>query len=234
MKYLITVFALVLATMTFAQKDVTKFLGIPVDGTKAEMMQKLKAKGFVLKNIGDTEYLEGEFNGTDVKVFIVTYKNKGYRIMLSDKHNQNESNIKIRFNNLVEQFKNNKRYLSLGDYTLSEFEDISYEMRINKKNYDAYFLQIPDMDMLQLDTLAIGEQFRNEFLKKYTPEQLEKPSEEMTQDLKSIAQSIATRVSADIMLKKPVWFRICKSFDDEYYIAMFYDNEYNKPNGEDL
>ena len=32
MKYLITVFALVLATMTFAQKDVTKFLGIPVDG----------------------------------------------------------------------------------------------------------------------------------------------------------------------------------------------------------
>ena len=53
MKYLITVFALVLATMTFAQKDVTKFLGIPVDGTKAEMMQKLKAKGFVLKNIGD-------------------------------------------------------------------------------------------------------------------------------------------------------------------------------------
>ena len=28
------------------QRDVTKFLGIPVDGTKREMRQKLKAKGF--------------------------------------------------------------------------------------------------------------------------------------------------------------------------------------------
>jgi hypothetical protein len=220
--------------ITYAQKDVTTFLGIPIDGYKSEMTQKLISKGFVPKKLGDNEFLDGEFNGEDVHIYIGTNNNKVYRIMLCDANTRSEADIKIRFNKLVSQFKNNKRYLSLGDYTLSEFEDISYEMRINKKNYDAYFLQIPDMDMLQLDTLAIGEQFRNEFLKKYTPEQLEKPSEEMTQDLKSIAQSIATRVSADIMLKKPVWFRICKSFDDEYYIAMFYDNEYNKPNGEDL
>ena len=30
----------------YAQKDVTKFLGIPVDGTKSEMIKKLKEKGF--------------------------------------------------------------------------------------------------------------------------------------------------------------------------------------------
>ena len=29
-----------------AQKDVTKFLGIPVDGFKTEMISKLKSKGF--------------------------------------------------------------------------------------------------------------------------------------------------------------------------------------------
>ena len=32
---------------------------------------------------------------------------------------------------------------------------------------------------------------------------------------------------------KPVWFRICESYG-EYYITMFYDNEYNHANGEDL
>ena len=29
-----------------AQTDVTKFLGIPVDGDKSEMISKLKSKGF--------------------------------------------------------------------------------------------------------------------------------------------------------------------------------------------
>lgn len=29
-----------------AQSDVTTFLGIPVDGTKPEMIQKLRAKGY--------------------------------------------------------------------------------------------------------------------------------------------------------------------------------------------
>ncbi len=36
-----------------------------------------------------------------------------------------------------------------------------------------------------------------------------------------------------MMFMKPVWFRICK-FYGEYYITMFYDNEYNHANGEDL
>lgn len=34
--------------------------------------------------------------------------------------------------------------------------------------------------------------------------------------------------------KKPVWFRIIERSYDRYYIAMFYDNEYNQANGEDL
>ena len=32
----------------YAEKDVTTFLGIPVDGTKEEMYQKLQSKGFVV------------------------------------------------------------------------------------------------------------------------------------------------------------------------------------------
>ena len=45
-----------------AQNDVTTFLGIPVDGSKSEMKQKLVSKGFVPKKVGENEFLEGEFN----------------------------------------------------------------------------------------------------------------------------------------------------------------------------
>ena len=34
--------------------------------------------------------------------------------------------------------------------------------------------------------------------------------------------------------KKPVWFRIEEEMYGKYYIMMFYDNEYNHANGEDL
>lgn len=78
MKRLLFIVLAMIATITsFAQqKDVTSFLGIPVDGTKTEMKQKLIAKGFVPKEIGDFERLEGEFNGHDVKVYIATNNNK--------------------------------------------------------------------------------------------------------------------------------------------------------------
>ena len=61
---------LMLGVYAFAQKDVTQFLGIPVDGTKTEMVQKLKAKGFKYNSTYD--WLEGEFNGREVVLLIAT------------------------------------------------------------------------------------------------------------------------------------------------------------------
>lgn len=49
MRYFSFLMFLMLGVYAFAQKDVTQFLGIPVDGTKTEMVQKLKAKGFKYK-----------------------------------------------------------------------------------------------------------------------------------------------------------------------------------------
>ena len=62
----------IMAISMSAQNDVTTFLGIPVDGFKSEMKQKLVSKGFVPKKVGTNEFLEGEFNGTDVHVYIAT------------------------------------------------------------------------------------------------------------------------------------------------------------------
>ena len=217
----------IMAISMSAQNDVTTFLGIPVDGFKSEMKQKLVSKGFVPKKVGTNEFLEGEFNGTVVHVYIATNNNKVYRIMLCDANTQNEANIKIRFNKLVSQFENNKRYTSLDKYTLSDEENISYEMTVNKKNYDALFYQVPNME--KVDTLALQKKVRNELLSKYTEAELKNPSEEITKEI----QNTAIKIGMEMMFMKPVWFRICESYG-EYYITMFYDNEYNHANGEDL
>ena len=226
-KLIFSLLATLLTLSLYAQNDVTTFLGIPVDGFKSEMRQKLIAKGFTPKKVGTNEYLEGEFNGTDVHIYIATNNNKVYRIMVCDANTQDEANIKIRFNKLVNQFENNKRYTALDQYTISDTEDISYEMLVHKKNFDALFYQNPDME--KVDTLALQNKIREQLLKKYKPEQLENPTEEMNQE----AQAIAMSIGMDMIFKKPVWFRICESYG-EYYITMYYDNEYNHANGEDL
>ena len=226
-KFLFSLLATLLTLGLYAQNDVTTFLGIPVDGFKSEMRQKLIAKGFTPKKLGTKEYLEGEFNGTDVLIYIVTNNNKVYRIMVCDANTQDEANIKIRFNKLVNQFENNKRYTALDQYTISDTEDISYEMLFHKKTFDALFYQNPDME--KVDTLALQNKIREQLLEKYKPEQLENPTEEMNQE----EQAIAMRIGMDMIFKKPVWFRICESYG-EYYITMYYDNEYNHANGEDL
>lgn len=226
-KLLFSLLATLLTLSLYAQNDVTTFLGIPVDGFKSEMRQKLITKGFTPKKVGTNEYLEGEFNGTDVHIYIATNNNKVYRIMVCDANTLDEANIKIRFNKLVNQFENNKRYTALDQYTISDTEDISYEMLVHKKNFDALFYQNPDME--KVDTLALQNKIREQLLEKYKPEQLENPTEEMNQEV----QAIAMRIGMDMIFKKPVWFRICESYG-EYYITMYYDNEYNHANGEDL
>ena len=54
-KILIVTLSLLLSTVIFAQNNVTQFLGIPVDGSKSAMIEKLKAKGF---SIDSSEYWE--------------------------------------------------------------------------------------------------------------------------------------------------------------------------------
>lgn len=216
-----------LVLTSFAQKDVTTFLGIRVDGFKSEMKRKLIAKGFMPKQSDGTEYFEGEFNGTDVQIFIGTNNNKVFRLMVCDKNMLSEADIKIRFNKLVSQFENNKRYTSLGKYTIPDSEDISYKMTVNNKTYEAIFYQ--NIDKSKLDTVTIINQAREELSTKYTEEELNSPTEEIQEEITSIAISKCI----DLLYKKPVWFKISK-FYGEYYISMFYDNEYNHANGEDL
>lgn len=223
-----TLLSLVLCCISIvgmAQTDVTKFLGIPVDGNKSDMMRKLKSKGFTQSPYAE-DVLTGRFNGMDVNVVIATNNDKVCRVMVCDANTMDEASIKIRFNVLCEQFKNNSKYCSLSeeDPKLKEDENISYEMTVNNKRYEAIFYQLPDT------TLAnYKEEIKSMVSSKYTKEQLENPSEEISKDI----IKMATMYALEKAFKKTVWFMISRNYG-EYYITMYYDNEYNKANGEDL
>ena len=178
-KILLSAVAILFTISTNAQADVTKFLGIPVDGTKVEMLAKLKEKGFKQSYAMGADYLEGVFNGDEVYVSPVVNGNKVWRIAVIQKTMVDEGQIKIRYNNLCKQFKNNPKYISLDDQTIPESEDISYEIIVHKKQYQANFYPLP----------------LNE--------------------------------------NKSVWFTIADMYG-KYYLIIFYDNIYNRANGEDL
>ena len=155
MRKFLTLLAMIdISASVLAQKEVTKFMGIPVDGSPSEMIKKLKAKGFTTDEdfmqaikLGGfdwdgPEWLIGRFNGERVRVSLDVEQNKVWRIYLSDKDNRDETQIKIRFNTLVRQFENNDKYVTYFDeQTIADDEDISYQMTVNNKRYDAYFLQ---------------------------------------------------------------------------------------------
>lgn len=165
---------LISSLFVYAQQDVTKFLGIPVDGSKSEMIQKLKTKGYTSSQ-HNKGILVGEFNGMNVNIHVVTNNNKVYRIMACDVNSIDKGEIKIRFNRLCEQFKKNSKYLSLKDYTIPDDEDISYEMTVNSKKYEAVFYQAP----LVVDSVETANKLRAALLVKYTEEQLANPTEEI-------------------------------------------------------
>ena len=232
----------------------TKFMGVPIDGSRSEMISKLKQKGFTYNTRND--YLEGEFNGRDVFIYIVTNKEKVYRVFVADKKFVDEAQIKIWFNNLVSQFEHNKNYYSSdSSQYIKENERISYQMSVNKKYYDARFYQKNDNDLCfpielldNIDSIqyeGMHEQihsFAVELCKTIANDYYEKHYLAETKDLnelevfefdKNLLKVAAYVVGPMQWLNRKVWFRIYENYGN-YSIGIYYDNLYNAPNGEDL
>lgn len=132
-------FLLFSAALCAQERYVTHFLGIPVDGTKTEMLSKLQEKGFRASTVGD---LGGEFNGRSVYLFVVTNRDVVWRIMVGDAFQSSKAEIVSRFNRLCYQFKNNPKYVPLrDDQAIPDDEDISYEITVYDKRYEATFYQ---------------------------------------------------------------------------------------------
>ncbi|MDE6453883.1 MAG: hypothetical protein K2L27_06740 [Muribaculaceae bacterium] len=220
------ILALVAICAAYAQKDVTQFLGIPIDGPKSEMIRALHKKGF--KYSAQDDKMEGTFNGSDVVLEIADNKNKVCRIVVypatADK---NITNVRIQFNNLCRQFLKKGNYLPCStdscmvpeyeDIAIPKNEDIRYEMRVNNKRYEAAFYQLP----AHIDSLS----------KEIEP--MEYVSFVKTDRAGNKIDVWPTLKLMDLYSKRLVWFKI-EEYRGHYFIAIFYDNEYNRADGEDL
>lgn len=219
MKKLISIILVMIISLGSYAQDVTKFLGIPVDGTKESMKQKLIQKGFKY-NVKE-DILEGEFNGGKVDISIVTYRNKVWRIAVMDANPCDESQIKIRFNNLCNQFARNKKYMPMGDadkYIIPDDEDISYELSVNNKSYEASYIQnIHDIDSIQAANLM-----KEALVQKFSVDDMK--------SIENLSESEILNIAAEALYeycrKKTVWFTIRKDYLG-YNIIIFYDNELN-------
>lgn len=126
----------------FSIDDTTQFLGIPVDGSKADMIRQLKSKGYEY-NEGE-DYLTGFYFGDPVYVFVQTVNDKVARIIVYDIVQRNEPEIKYRFNTIYNRFSKSNRFTRLGkkDVILTDKFNLLYEIRQHKYVHKAIFRQI--------------------------------------------------------------------------------------------
>lgn len=142
MKRLITVILALFVSIAISAQtnsNVLKFMGIPVDGSKTQVIQKLEKKGFKYDSTNDC--LTGQFNGwNDTHIMISTNKNKVDRIAVNTLFTLNTANIRVSYNNLLQQFNTNDKYIASEENEfISEDEDISYEITVHDKRYEATF-----------------------------------------------------------------------------------------------
>lgn len=172
------VLTLALANISYAQNDVTTFMGIPVDGTKNEMIKQLQLKGFTIVSRGEG-CLEGEFNGKDSYIYILTNRKKVYRICVVDKYASSEQQIILRFNRIIKQFSENDNYIipfgcSIDEMLIADSErSLWYNMKYENKTYQASFSQVPNYDICFYDNLNTDE-FKSQYNMTFekTPEDL--------------------------------------------------------------
>lgn len=230
MKKLLTTLLIALVSfIAVAQTPATfKFLGIPVDGKKSEFISQLKQKGFTYD--AKEDFLAGKFNGLESTIIVSENYGKVDRVCVIDETGCDEAQIRIRYNTLLQQFKNNEKYLEIDEnQPLPDDEDISFEMTIRSKTYEAAFYFNPIYGWTDEDNLKMAEQLRNDLQAQIDSGEYKDPTDEKNAQLLQVMA--AEKLIG--MIEGHVWFRIVE-LRGKYHIALYYDNEKNRPNGEDL
>ena len=157
--------------------------------------------------------------------------------MVQDVVPSSETDIKIRFNELCRQFSENEKYVAqnlTGNYEIESDENVSYNITVRNKRYEAGYFQMTEKDKEFLqDTTALMNAVKPIIQSKYTEEELDNPTEEITQDVYNIAANYLFENLYEKVKNRSVWFLINEFYGD-YTIIMYYDNELNKARGEDL
>ena len=217
-------------------KEVVRFMGIPVDGPKSEMISKLEKKGFTYNKKED--WLEGRFNGEDVSVFVHTNNELVDRIMVATSNPVSETDIKIKFNTLVRQFENNDKYMPAEeDQCIGEDVNISYEMSVKKKRFQASFHQCYTKEEIDVIRPYINDNYEilMEAFNQSFSDFMEEEGIAFGDDREENVNGLLMLFSLYYAINNDVWFMISESNRYNYYnINIYYDNLSNRPNGEDL
>ena len=238
-----------------------KFLGIPIDGTESKFDSELRAKGFTYNYTNKS--FKGQFNGQTVDVYLHTNHNLVDRVYVAFPKT-NEEGIRVEYNQLLRQFQENGKYMDLDmNEKIPEDDDISYEISVNSKRYQATFsyydadrdpIKFVDALLDKLSDFFTAEQIAKlkEISRKMADaqeEEHEKLQEQMMTEMQALGlgqednsepdPERALKFLASFMdgMKSladgEVWFMIHEQYG-RYYIGLYYDNLHNRPHGEDL
>lgn len=258
---LITILALFSLVALGQNGGPLKFLGIPIDGSLAQFEAKLKAKGFRYNSF--TEGYKGQFNGKTVDVYIHTNHDVVDRVYIAFPLTTKED-IRNEYNRLLKQFNEAGKYLDLSfNEVIPDDEDISYEISVKNKRYQASFCYYDaDRDRIAFMN-ALMDNFSEFFteeqlakLKDYAIEAMDAPKErqealqeEMMAEMQKmgLGQNAEAEVDPEKAIRfmttfmdslrsladGDVWFMIHENYG-RYQIGLYYDNLHNQAHGEDL
>ena len=225
-----------LSAQNIQNLQIVKFMGIPIDGSKSEMISQIKKKGFTYNK--EYDWLEGRFNGEQVNVIVHTNNDLVDRIMVVSANPVNETNIKIKFNNLVRQFNINEKYFSTEeDQEIGDNVDISYEMSVNSKRFEASFHQKLSKEEEKIIKQKIFDNYDAMIEQLLEDDEMKDFADEIRKgDKESNINSFFAFMEFEYLMQNDVWFIISEdAIRYNYYnINIYYDNLRNRPNGEDL
>lgn len=216
MKKIAVLILFLCSSVCFAQRDVIKFLGIPVDGTREEMISAIKnLNRFQYFRYETNDSFLGKFNGVDS--FITISYNNGLvdRVFVWEADPRTLKETVKAYNTLIDQFSKNDKYVDLlqcSQMKIQPGENVRRNMRVNGLTYEARFFYIPDMEerervLKTVDGMSFSDRIDYVF-------------------------DYAERNMVDI-----VWFRINKIGIGarDWSIPIYYENTRNRPHeGEDL
>ena len=201
-------------------KEAFAFMGIPIDGSKYQMIMALEAKGFEKKSFHDQ--LTGMFNGEEVTLEVSTNHGVVDRILVIYPSCSEANDTRIKYNTLLSRLNRNAKYVCINPRDeLPADERIYWNLLENSKYYDAvYFYLQPDTASKQW-----ADEFKEEYQKHYNKPMVSGLSyEEMEEALFCLPSRLSDAVSG------VVWFTMVSV----HQININYINFKNRPRGEDL
>lgn len=136
-----------------AQREVTEFMDIPVDGPIHEMKANLLKKGFVPAETLGNNIMTGEFNGRNVMLSIEGHKGQTYSVNVMI-HVSGVENAKVLANLFYMQLSQSCKYLSakgIKDSFIADDEGGDRNIFLNDKAYYETFYQVfTDSDDLSM------------------------------------------------------------------------------------